>query len=99
MADFNALHREFAPRGVRVLAVSVDADNGSRVRRFVEGERLAFTVGLDPDRRVDQVFQVVGVPETFVIGKDGRLVWRHIGNVHAVMDSVRAVLAGAVTGS
>ncbi|HUL02265.1 MAG TPA: TlpA disulfide reductase family protein [Gemmatimonadales bacterium] len=99
MADFNALDREFGPRGVVVLAVSVDADNGARVRRFVEEEKLGFTIGCDPERRVEQVFQVVGVPETFVIGRDGRLVWRHIGNVHAVIDSLRAVIGGAVGAS
>lgn len=99
MADFNALQKEFAPHGVRVVGVSVDADNGSRVRRFVEEEKLTFIVAHDPEGRVEQVYQVVGVPETFVIGKDGRLVWRHIGNVHGVVDSVRAVIRSAVAGS
>lgn len=99
MADLNALHDEFASRGVRVVAVSVDADDGSRVRRFVEEERLTFTVAHDPERRVEQVYQVVGVPETLVIGKDGRLVWRHIGSLRAVVDSARAVIGGAVGGS
>ena len=98
MADLTALHEEFAPRGIRVLAVSLDAED-DRVRRFVEEENLTFAVARDPEHRVEQVYQVVGVPETFVIGSDGRLLWRHIGNVHAVMDSVRAVLAAAVTGS
>lgn len=98
MADLNALHDEFAARGVRVLAVSVDADDGSRVRRFAREERLTLTVAHDPERRVERVYQVVGVPETFLIGAEGRLVWRHIGNVHPVIDSLRAVVRGAVGG-
>jgi cytochrome c biogenesis protein CcmG/thiol:disulfide interchange protein DsbE len=99
MADLNALQQEFAPHGVQVLAVSVDAGDRSRVQRFAEEEKLTFTVAHDPEARVEQAFQLTGVPETFVVGKDGRLLWRHIGSVHAVVDSVRAALAGAVTGS
>ena len=48
MADLAALDREYAPRGVRVLAVSVDAGDGTRVRRFAEAEQLPFAVAHDP---------------------------------------------------
>jgi len=99
MADLNALQKEFAPRGVHVVAVSVDAGDRSRVQRFAEEEKLTFTVAHDPEGRVEEAFQLIGVPETFVVGKDGRLVWRHIGNVHGVVDSARAVIRGAVAGS
>jgi cytochrome c biogenesis protein CcmG/thiol:disulfide interchange protein DsbE len=66
------------------------------VRRFAEQEGLTFTIGHDPERRVQQTYQVVGVPETFIVGRDGRLLWRHIGNVHQVMDSLRASLKSAL---
>lgn len=99
MAELQALHTEFAPRGVRVVGVSVDKGDGSRVQQFTEQERLTFTIALDPDGRVQRLYQVVGVPETFVIGSDGRLLWRWIGNLRPAVDSVRAVLAGAIQGS
>jgi cytochrome c biogenesis protein CcmG, thiol:disulfide interchange protein DsbE len=95
MADLEGLHRQFAPRGVRVIGVSVDGGDGARVRRFVEGERLTFTVAHDPEQRIQQLYQVVGVPETFVIGADGRLLWRRVGNIHPVVDSVRALVGAS----
>jgi peroxiredoxin len=96
MADLNALQREFGPMGVRVVGVSVDGGSGMKVSRFAEREKLEFAVAHDPEQRVQQTYQVLGVPETFVIGKDGRLRWRHVGNLHPVLDSLRAAIAAAV---
>ena len=47
---------------------------------------------------LDVLYEVVGVPATFVIGKDGRLLWKHVGNLHPVVDSVWSVLSAAVGG-
>jgi len=79
MAELQALHTDFAFRGVRVVGVSVDVGPDSRVQRFAEGEKLTFPIAHDPEGRVKRLYQVVGVPETFVIGTDGRLLWRWIG--------------------
>lgn len=93
MGDLNALQREFHGRGLRVVGVSVDAANEIRVRRFAEDEGLTFGVAHDFEQRIQQLYHVVGVPETFIIGKDGRLLWRTAGNLHPFIDSVRVVLA------
>jgi hypothetical protein len=36
---------------------------------------------------------VVGVPETYLINGDGRVLWKTAGNVHGVLDEARAVIA------
>lgn len=95
MADLEALHREFGAHGVRVLAISVDANDVSRVREFVRRERLGFRVAHDPDGIVQGLYQVVGIPETFIVGANGRLLWKSVGNVHPAIDSLRAVLQAA----
>jgi cytochrome c biogenesis protein CcmG/thiol:disulfide interchange protein DsbE len=96
MADLNALADEFGGSGVRVVGVSVDGGNGTRVKRFAESEKLDFIVAHDPDQRVQRLYQVVGVPETFVLGENGRILFRYVGNIHPMMDSVRAILRGAI---
>jgi thiol-disulfide isomerase/thioredoxin len=92
MADLAAIHRAYAPRGVKVLAVSVDEGDGTRVKRFVDAERLPFPVAHDPAGEVQRTFQVVGVPETYLISADGRLLWVQRGGLHGGLDSVRATL-------
>jgi cytochrome c biogenesis protein CcmG, thiol:disulfide interchange protein DsbE len=96
MADLAALERAYAPRGVRVLAVSVDAGDGTRVRRFVEAERLPFAVAHDPAGVVQRTFQAVGVPETYLISGDGRLLWVQRGGLHGAPAAVRATLDSVV---
>jgi cytochrome c biogenesis protein CcmG/thiol:disulfide interchange protein DsbE len=92
MADLAAIDRTYAPRGVKVLAVSVDQGDGTRVKRFVDAERLPFAVAHDPAGEVQRIFQVVGVPETYLISADGRLLWVQRGGLHGGLDSVRATL-------
>ena len=96
MGDLAALHREFAPHGLRVLAVSVDQGAEAKVRRFAEHERLPFTVAHDPDNRVQPLYGVVGVPETYLVGADGRVLWKRAGNVHGVLGEARTAIAAAL---
>jgi peroxiredoxin len=88
--------RDFAPRGLRVVAVSVDGGDGARVRRFAERERLTMTLAHDPEQRVQELYQVVAVPETYLIGRDGRLRWRQSGGLHGAPDAARAAVARAL---
>lgn len=96
MADLAALERDYASKGVKVLAVSVDVGNGERVRRFVETEKLPFMVAHDPSADVQQAFQAVGVPETYLVGADGTLLWVRRGGIHGLGDSLRVSLDRAV---
>ena len=96
MADLAALDRAYAPRGVRVLAVSVDAGDGTRVRRFVEAEKLQFAVAHDPAGEVQRSFQAVGVPETYLISGSGTLLWVQRGGLHGAPAAVRAMLDSIV---
>jgi len=82
MADLEALHRELAPRGLRVVAVSIDEGDGARVRRFVQKQGLTFAVVHDSASRVQRAYGVVGVPESYVLDAQGRLRWHRTGGIH-----------------
>ena len=96
MADLQELEREFSGRGLRVLGVSVDNGDGERVRRFVEGERLSFTIAHDPDGRIQRLYRAVGVPETYLVSRDGRLLWRQQGGLHGNPQAARAAVDQAL---
>lgn len=96
MADLAALEHAYTAKGVKVVAVSVDEGDGTRVRRFAEGEKLPFVVAHDPSGEVQRSFQAVGVPETYLIAGDGTLLWVRRGGLHGAPDSVRAALDQAV---
>jgi len=96
MATLEALHREFAPRGVRVLAVSVDQGAPNRVRRFVADEHLTFAVAHDRDGDVQQRFRILGVPTTLVLDRDGTVRWARTGAINGLPGDVRAALQEAL---
>jgi peroxiredoxin len=96
MADLGTLSRKYASRGVKVVAVSVDKGDGTRVKRFAEAEKLPFTVAHDPAGEVQQTFQAVGVPETYLVSGDGTLLWIRRGGLAGAGEEVYAGLDSAV---
>jgi len=96
MADLATLEKKYAPEHVKVVAVSVDNGDGTRVRRFAESEKLPFTVAHDPAGEVQKKFQAVGVPETYLVSGDGRLLWVRRGGLAGAGPEVEAGLDSAV---
>ena len=95
MAALDSLSREFKARGVRVIGISVDEGETERVRRFASTNHLGFTIAHDPAASIEHSYQVVGVPTTFVIGRDGKLLWKRTGNIVDAMDEARAAVRRA----
>lgn len=98
MPALEDLHQGWRERGLHVVAVSIDeASMTGDVTRFVEDLGITFTVLRDPQQRVTRAFRTTGVPESFLFGRDGRLVKRWIGQFDplagASIDAVRAALA------
>ena len=78
------LHELHAPRGLEVVGVSVDARGETEtVRSFAGDFGVTYPIWLDPDERVASLFRTIGVPSTFLIDRDGTLIWRHLGPVLA----------------
>ena len=96
MSDLAALEKKYAPEHVKVVAVSVDNGDGTRVKRFAESEKLPFAVAHDPAGEVQRKFQAVGVPETYLISGDGRLLWVRRGGLAGAGAEVQAGLDSAV---
>jgi peroxiredoxin len=88
MPALQRLHEELADDGLRVVAVSVDAppggfgafgQPGGDIAEFRDRFGLTFDILHDPSGRIQQRYQVHGLPTTFIIGRDGRIVRRVLG--------------------
>lgn len=71
--SIQALYRDFAPRGLKIVAVSVDdaADAPRKIREFLAPYHVTYDVLLDSAGTIQKTYQSTGVPENFVIGPDG----------------------------
>ncbi len=61
--------------------MSIDSGPGyqEKVSAFADELGLEFPILLDPEGRISRVMQTIGVPETFVLDREGRIVKRLIG--------------------
>jgi peroxiredoxin len=80
MPSIERLEGQLGPKGLRIVAVSID-DPGmeARIRAFTEEFGLTFEILHDAPGAILQQYQTSGVPETFVIGRDGLIRRRIIG--------------------
>ena len=94
MPALQALHESYGPRGLHIVAVSID-DPGMEdaIRAFVSEYRLTFEVLHDAPGAISRRYQTTGVPETFVIGRDGVIRKKVIGAVDWNSAGTRALVA------
>jgi cytochrome c biogenesis protein CcmG/thiol:disulfide interchange protein DsbE len=97
MQDLAAMYRDYGPRGLRVVAVSVDAGSERLVRRLVQRESLAFLVVHDQAGTIQKQYRVVGVPTNYLVGTDGRVLWQQVGGVHGNLPKVRVEVEKALS--
>ena len=83
MPSIQNLHEEYAARGLKVVAVSVDTGGKeSLIRGFTDSLGLTFEILHDPSGAIKRSYRTTGVPETVVIGRDGVIRKRVVGAVH-----------------
>jgi len=72
MPDMEKLYQRLQSKGFLVLAVS-DEDRET-VAGFEAKQKYTFPLLLDPDRKVNDAFNVEGIPKSFLFDRDGKLV-------------------------
>jgi thiol-disulfide isomerase/thioredoxin len=75
MPSIEQVHRDLGPKGLKVVAISVDdAGTDPQIRDFVKQYGLTFEVLHDTggqEGKVSRDYQTTGYPETVIIGRDG----------------------------
>jgi peroxiredoxin len=78
MPAMEQLHRRFQAQGLAILAIDF-RENAATVTAFVDQHHLTFTVLRDQDGSVFRAYSVMGLPTTYLIGRDGTLLARGVG--------------------
>ena len=90
MPSMEKLYRELKGEGFEILAVSIDETGAKDVRPFMKKHKLSFPALTDSKEAIKSLYQTTGVPESFIIDKDGILVEKVIGPRNwAVPDVIR----------
>jgi cytochrome c biogenesis protein CcmG/thiol:disulfide interchange protein DsbE len=67
------LYEKLGPKGLVVLAVGVD-DHAEQLLSFKQRYGLSFPILVDEEGGIKSSYRVSGVPESFVVGRDGKLL-------------------------
>ncbi len=93
MPSIQRLYEEYKDRGLQVVAVSVDAPGMEQaIRAFAAEYTLSFDVLYDPPGAIQRNYMTVGIPETFLIGKDGIIRYKEIGGREWDAPTIRALV-------
>jgi peroxiredoxin len=79
MPSMKALWKGLKGRQFEILAVSIDQKGEGTVAPFVTQHGLTFPVLLDPDGKTYKLYGLTGVPETFIIDRNGTIVIKVVG--------------------
>lgn len=95
MPGMERLFRTHRDKGFVVLAVNLQ-ESAETVRPFVKELQLSFPTVLDAEGTVSREYGVRALPVSFLIGRDGNIVWRAIGGRDWESDTARLYFARLV---
>jgi cytochrome c biogenesis protein CcmG/thiol:disulfide interchange protein DsbE len=96
MPALEQLHRDYASRGLTVLAVNFREAPGT-VRQYARELGLTMPLLVDPAGAISGSYGVIGLPTSFLIGRDGRAVARAIGPREWTTAEARTLIESLLT--
>jgi thiol-disulfide isomerase/thioredoxin len=91
------LQTRYAAKGVRVVGLTLEED-GEAVNAFLDQVPVAFAIARDPSGRAGEAFDVVAMPTTFLLDRDGKVAARFEGGdarAHAKLEAaIETLLSG-----
>lgn len=78
MPLLNDIHKKYEPLGFTVLGVNVE-ENSSNARAFLADRGVDFPILLDTKNIVSQLYDVVAMPTTVIVDRDGNMRFIHRG--------------------
>ena len=94
MPSFERLHQAYGSKGLAIVAVSIDAPGKEKeILAFAKKLGLTFEIVHDAEGNIQTQYQTTGVPESFVIDTNGKIVRKVIGAEDWMSGANRALIA------
>jgi thiol-disulfide isomerase/thioredoxin len=78
MPEVDEVAKKFTDKGLVFYAVNVGEDVAT-VKEFLSQSKLEIPVAMNTDNKIAEMYRVEGIPQTVLIGKDGKVQVVHIG--------------------
>jgi cytochrome c-type biogenesis protein len=98
MPGLQALYEEFSNQGFKVVGVSIDDRRADRrISGFLNNVGVTYPIWLDPDNRFAPTFRTIGVPESFLINKEGYIVYQWKGAFDPTSATTKQIVQNTLT--
>lgn len=74
----NDMQARFGKNGLKIVAINLDKDH-DKALRFLQTYAPGFTVAFDPQAVSARAFAVKGMPSSYLIDREGNVVYAHVG--------------------
>jgi peroxiredoxin len=91
MSAFERLHREFSAQGFAVVGINAREET-TTIRAYAKELGLTFPLISDPTGKINSAYGVIGLPTSFLIGRDGRPVALAVGPREWASQPARAII-------
>jgi cytochrome c biogenesis protein CcmG/thiol:disulfide interchange protein DsbE len=91
MPALERLHRDLASRGLVMIGINA-REEPAIIQRYAKALGLTFPLIVDTDGKINALYGVVGLPATFIIGRDGRAVAFAVGTREWASAPARALI-------
>ncbi|MCP4877587.1 MAG: TlpA family protein disulfide reductase [Gammaproteobacteria bacterium] len=91
MPLLNALHKKYEALGFTVIGINVEEDTRN-ARGFLKNFPVDFPILLDKNNKVSKQYEVVAMPTTVVVDRDGNMRYLHKGYKSGDEDKYRKMV-------
>lgn len=74
----NAMQQKYSAQGLVIVSVNVD-EKRADADGFLKANPASFPVIFDPEGKLAEQYQLIGMPSSFIIGRDGKVLKAHQG--------------------
>jgi peroxiredoxin len=78
MPQVDAVAKQYAGKGLVFFGVNAGED-AATVKSFLQNSKMDIPVAMDEKKAIGPMYQVQGIPQTLLIGKDGKVQVVHVG--------------------
>lgn len=75
---YNDLLSKYGSKGLVIIGINIDNDK-EKALGFLEETPAHFLVAVDPDKKVAEAYNLPTMPTSYIIGRDGNILYTHAG--------------------
>ncbi|MFZ4802692.1 MAG: TlpA family protein disulfide reductase [Chlorobium sp.] len=74
----NEMQEKYRSKGFKIIGINLDGKTED-AKKFLAQNPAKFTVVYDAKGELPKVYGVKGMPTSFLIGRDGKIIFQHLG--------------------